>query len=420
MEKSTTRFDSRLEKSKTYLCSNVLVDRRREHEFGVVTSDEKQSEKRSDGGVAGLGTKRFFWGYKEGDRNIWWVAWDKVLLGKDQGGLGVAGFQSMNLAFLSKWYWKFQVESNSFWKDVVSELFGQSGGFEGRLRKRKNSPWSEIVQVVKNLDIVPPILNTFDKKIMAGSLVPFWKDKWIGSGLPLKARFPPFRTRTLGDLTSMENLLNGSNFLSYWKDFWYWNQDANGLFSVKKMYNFLHQRLNPPAPTQACCKWSSLVPIKVNVFIWRLFLNALPTRANLLRRGVVLQDSTCVLCNSGLDVVDHCLFTCSKVDGIWRKVWSWMRLSGGRLKSTEEFQFKLFPPSRSKSWVSSFGAICMVTLWCIWNWRNRILHAESPRVLEALDHEDLFPQIQRLSALWAFHRGRSGTLFLGCLDLLSS
>ncbi|KAJ9540320.1 hypothetical protein OSB04_026826 [Centaurea solstitialis] len=103
------------------------------------------------------------------------------------------------------------------------------------------------------------------------------------------------------------------------------------------MYSFIHQRLCSLPPTQACCKWSPLVPIKVNVFIWRLFLNGLLTRDNLLRRGVALQVSTCVLCNSGLDDDDHCLVNCSKVDGLWRKVWSWMRISGERLKLANEF-----------------------------------------------------------------------------------
>ncbi|KAJ9541443.1 hypothetical protein OSB04_027949 [Centaurea solstitialis] len=385
--------------------------------------------------------RNFFWGFKEGEKNLYWIAWDKIMAAKDQGGLGVLSLKSMNIALLSKWFWKFHEGSNSLWKDVVSEFFGQLGGFDKRLSKRRNSPWATIVRTLKNLDLEPPLLKTFEKKIAAGSSVAFWKDSWVGAGVPLKSRFPRlyvkeahkdvsfkerwmlsdgvwkgnwewnsnFRNRTLEDLHSLENFLACRRFLSRGKDYWSWNQDPNGLFSVKKMYNYINRRLNPLPQSLACCKWSPLVPIKVNIFIWRLFLNALPTRDNLSRRRITMHSSNCVLCNSGRDVADHCFFTCPTIDGLWRKIWSWVGISGARIKSVSEFQVNSFLPPCPLRRVLGFDSICMVALWCIWNWRNRILHCEDIQQSEKLMHEDLFPFVQRQSALWIFNRERKTT-----------
>ena len=41
----------------------------------------------------------------------------------------------------------------------------------------------------------------------------------------------------------------------------------------------------------------------------------------------------------------------------------------------------------------------MVNLWSIWQWRNRILHAEVPS-LDKHCAEDSFPGLQRISAQW--------------------
>ncbi|KAJ9562981.1 hypothetical protein OSB04_008141 [Centaurea solstitialis] len=365
--------------------------------------------------------RRFFWGFKEA--------------GKEQGGLGVINLGLMNIALLSKWFWKFHENSNHLWKDVVSEFYGLSGGFDGRHRKRRYSPWFSIIDVLKNLNMNPPLLNSFEKKISAGSSVRFWTDKWVGSGTPLKSRFPrlfakesnksvafkdrwalmngvwkgiwswnsTLRGRTLDDFTNLESFLANSFFLPRGKDFWYWKIDSNGLFSVKKMYNYLQQKVCQHPQSSLCNKWSSLVPIKVNILVWRLFLNALPTKVNLARRGIVIHSTSCVFCNSGPDEADHCLFSCSKIDGLWRKVWSWMGLTDARLNSAQDFQTKSFIQPCSTRRLKGFDSICMTVIWCIWSWRNRILHCDDLHVRRKM-LEDLFPGIQRLSALWISSR----------------
>ncbi|GJT00921.1 retrotransposon protein, putative, ty1-copia subclass [Tanacetum coccineum] len=45
-------------------------------------------------------------------------------------------------------------------------------------------------------------------------------------------------------------------------------------------------------------RWIKYVPIKLNVFAWKVHLNRLPTRVNLQHRGVLVSDPSCPICHS--------------------------------------------------------------------------------------------------------------------------
>ncbi|GJV39800.1 RNA-directed DNA polymerase, eukaryota [Tanacetum coccineum] len=70
-------------------------------------------------------------------------------------------------------------------------------------------------------------------------------------------------------------------------------------------------------------RWVKLVPIKVNVFAWRLALNKLPTRFNMSSRGLEIPSIVCPVCNVGAETVDHLFFSCSVASSIMAKVLGW-------------------------------------------------------------------------------------------------
>ncbi|KAJ9545890.1 hypothetical protein OSB04_025597 [Centaurea solstitialis] len=154
---------------------------------------------------------------------------------------------------------------------------------------------------------------------------------------------------------------------------------------------------------QARCKWSAFVPLKVNIFIWRLFLNGLPTKNNLIRKESIL----CYV-QFGAGRGGSLFFRCPKIDGLWRKIWSWMGMTGPRLSSSEDLLSRTFFPSSNWRRAKGFDAICLVALWSIWNWRNRLLHTNDLQVLEKIKEEDLFPRVMQQSAFWVKHRGNLG------------
>ncbi|GKB67861.1 RNA-directed DNA polymerase, eukaryota [Tanacetum coccineum] len=75
-----------------------------------------------DGSIRG----KFFNGADPEERKIVWVAWQKVLASKSQGGLGVSSFFALNRALLLKWYWRFLTKDGSLWSQVIQAIHGDN------------------------------------------------------------------------------------------------------------------------------------------------------------------------------------------------------------------------------------------------------------------------------------------------------
>ncbi|KAL4561645.1 hypothetical protein LXL04_033815 [Taraxacum kok-saghyz] len=76
-----------------------------------------------------------------------------------------------------------------------------------------------------------------------------------------------------------------------------------------------------------CNWWVSLVPIKVNVFAWKMMCDALPTRWNLSQQGLELNSMLCPICGEKVEDMEHLFFTCSFASEITDKVVRWWGLS---------------------------------------------------------------------------------------------
>ncbi|MCI08601.1 putative ribonuclease H protein, partial [Trifolium medium] len=96
-----------------------------------------------------------------------------------------------------------------------------------------------------------------------------------------------------------EELLNqlmaqlGQVTISQVEDSWVCVVGADGKYTVKNGYAFLSENFLPLLELdESECRvlnqvWESLSPMKVQIFSWQLLLHRLPTRANLLVRGVI-------------------------------------------------------------------------------------------------------------------------------------
>ncbi|KAL5555881.1 hypothetical protein UlMin_038117 [Ulmus minor] len=62
--------------------------------------------------------------------------------------------------------------------------------------------------------------------------------------------------------------------------------------------------------------WNLKVPPKIKIFLWRLFQNAIPTRANLARRGIKLHKS-CPRCGEVKETSLHTFFDCPFAQSLW-------------------------------------------------------------------------------------------------------
>lgn len=116
-----------------------------------------------------------------------------------------------------------------------------------------------------------------------------------------------------------------------------WHYDSKGLFSVKSAYKVAISlqdtaSSSSPNPTAASTWnkiWKASVPGKEKVFVWNACCNILPTRSNLEKKGVVV-DNICVFCSSSSESSLHVFSACPFA----RTVFSSSKLNLGQQNST--------------------------------------------------------------------------------------
>jgi len=81
-------------------------------------------------------------------------------------------------------------------------------------------------------------------------------------------------------------------------DVWTWILDPLAGYTVRGAYRYLTDGtpLHHDVPLiSGYLLWRKDVPLKVSIFVWRLFRNRLPTKDNLFHRGIIhMEDQMCV------------------------------------------------------------------------------------------------------------------------------
>ncbi|GJV88172.1 hypothetical protein Tco_1532110, partial [Tanacetum coccineum] len=246
------------------------------------------------------------------DIKITWVAWDKVLSSKKKGGLGVSSLFALNRGLLLKWVWRFLSHDGSIWSRVINAIYGPS--LESH-DVRSPSTWSSILREVqvlcsKGFDFI----SHCKKRVGNGCNTRFWLDAWA-SDMSFSVRFPRIfaldtdKTATVADKwaapsidSSFRRLVRDGVEREQWSgmlslldtvslsssnDRWVCDLNGDGEFRVKDIRSYLDDMFLPTLSTVT--RWIKYIPIKINVFAWRARLNRLPTRHNLIFRGVSLE-----------------------------------------------------------------------------------------------------------------------------------
>ena len=212
------------------------------------------------------------------------------------------------------------------------------------------------------------------------------------------------RGRSLEDFNNLVNLLSSTTFKISGSDSWTWTWDNTGMFTVGKLSKRVNEKISRASATGGAKSfWSKIVPRKVNIFNWRMLNNALPTKNNLVRRGVPLDSILYDFYVGHEESLDHCLFKCHSVEPIWRKIWGWWGISSPRPLSADDFRNLVCCSHKKGRLDLLFKSICGITTWAIWKWRNRVVHADIG-LKEKVKNGDIFPEIQRISALWFDNR----------------
>ncbi|KAF4399834.1 hypothetical protein G4B88_021048 [Cannabis sativa] len=105
-----------------------------------------------------------------------------------------------------------------------------------------------------------------------------------------------------------------------------WSMTPNGIYSVASGYKLRFQ--NPDlaecsnkSKVQTWWKfiWGSCLTPKMKNVIWRVFNHWIPTKVELVKRGMAL-DTCCDLCKFQEEDICHALWLCLKVQNVWKQL----------------------------------------------------------------------------------------------------
>ena len=107
--------------------------------------------------------------------------------------MGIGREIRKNQALLGKWLWRWPLERERLWHEVVGSIHGRSeNGWDAGVSRQANlaAPWKAIHNTL------PQFLNFIRYEVCSGSSILFWEDIWVGTQ-PLKDRFPSLYSLSL-------------------------------------------------------------------------------------------------------------------------------------------------------------------------------------------------------------------------------
>ena len=289
--------------------------------------------------------RNFLWGASEDVFKYLLVAWEKVCLPVEDGGLGIRRVGLFNQTLLGKWLWRFGKEGNRLWRQVIAAKYGETrGGWCTRIVRGTHGcvMWKSITEGAKKF------FGQIVYNVGEGDRISFWHDPWCGSN-PLKDLFPNLFTHSQSKETWIFDLIvfaseGGSRSWNFhfrrapenWEkenvcsfiEFLYshmprgegddtltWKLTKKGVFDVHSCYKLLSGPYNEVFPWE--CIWCTKVPKRVS--LWIAGRNGILTIDNLVKRGQVLVNRCC-LCFCGEETVDHLLLHCKFSHVLWSAI----------------------------------------------------------------------------------------------------
>jgi hypothetical protein len=132
--------------------------------------------------------------------------------------------------------------------------------------------------------------------------------------------------------------------------------------------------------------WHPQIPLKVSIFAWRLLRNRLPTKANLVARGIL--PTTAQLCVSGCGEVDsahHLFLVCGTFGPLSALVRSWIGTPVVEHTSLRDHLVQFTSSAGgSRARRSFMQLIWLACAWAVWTERNHRLFRGSASTLHQL------------------------------------
>nr|GEX36441.1 RNA-directed DNA polymerase, eukaryota [Tanacetum cinerariifolium] len=311
----------------------------------------------------------FFNGHVPNSKKASWVKWNNVMASKEKGGLGVASLYAMNRED-GKVGKVDHSGSRSCWLDIVHEI--------NVLEK----------QGIKLLDHMKVKLGNRDKVI-------FLEDTWNGDKT-FKDLYPriyaleslklvsvgmklsldsSFRRKPRGGIEQEQFDALADHIrdviLAPTPDIWVWSLEKSGVFSFASIRKMIDDKSLSEVATKT--RWIKVVPIKVNVYAWKVKNDYLLTRFNISRCGIDIASIMCPFCSNGVETSSHLFFSCNLARTLTRRIIQWWDISDEEFNAYEEWFswiVNIRLPSKKKMMLEG---IFYSMWWHLWSFRNKFI-----------------------------------------------
>ncbi|GJU97297.1 RNA-directed DNA polymerase, eukaryota, reverse transcriptase zinc-binding domain protein [Tanacetum coccineum] len=330
--------------------------------------------------------RNFFNGVDGSERKMTWISWNKVLASKKYDGLGVSSFYALNRALLFKWVQRFFSHGSCLWTRFIKAIYGEDGALNSPSSLSKRSPWLDIIREVTVLHTKGiNLLDLIRKKVGNGLDTLFWEDPWLDD-LALNHKFPRlYALDNYKQITVVEKINHASMVDTFCRpprggaeeeqldfllsrmdgliltnipDRCVWSLEATCEFSVKSIRQLIDDSILPKE--EVAIRWVKVMPIKINVFAWRVRLDKLPTRLNLSIKGIDILTIVCPLCHAYVESGSHIFFFCPMAHHLWRKLMRWWELDDIDLASYDDWLLWLNSFRLSKRLKEILEGVCYV------------------------------------------------------------
>eukprot|EP00256_Glycine_max_P067276 XP_025981871.1 uncharacterized protein LOC112999777 [Glycine max] len=322
-----------------------------------------------------------------------------------KGGLGIKDLRTFNTALLGKWRWDLFYSQQEPWAKVLHSKYGGWRALEEGSSGSKDSAWWKDLIKTQQLHRNLPLKRETIWKVGGRDKIKFWEDLWTNTDLSLRDKFPRLyqischQQQTIQQLGTITN--SGWEWQLNWRrplfdseiamadsflgeitqqqihpqreDKWLWKPEPGGHYSTKSGYHVLWGELTEEIQDADFAEiWKLKIPTKTAVFTWRLVRDRLPTKSNLRRRQVMVQDMFCPLCNNIEEGAAHLFFNCTKTLPLWWESMSWVNLKTA-MPQTPRQHFLQYGTDIADGLKSKRWKCCWIALtWTIWQHRNKV------------------------------------------------
>jgi len=112
------------------------------------------------------------------------------------------------------------------------------------------------------------------------------------------------------------------------------------------------------------------------VCVWRAMIDRLPTRVNLIRRGVNIHNNFCPLCSKAEETMQHLFIGCKVAQKVWDNCDNWLDMSSVRHNDVVSHFRNFYAIGLGRKGNQVWKEVWVAIVNEIWTHRNEIVFQE--------------------------------------------